>query len=342
MRFFFITVICCFHLIPSATFGQEPKKFTLVVNYKSETNQTMGIGESYFLKQYAAAKFLNDTAIANNNQYVFTGELLYPTAIRVFSYSEKPDFNELLFIDSGYQEVSLTRHDSIVSLSSVISSGIEKEHRGFIKQVGVSDIDKKIPYSSFERYVKNKPDSYVALFALISQVFNYDLSPELKTISTLFDSSIQATKGYEYFAIQYLEKKKIPDLIVKNSRRENVTLNFITTDGKYTIVEFWFTGCEACIPSMMSLKRNYKNISDRVRVISICTDPEGVAPRSLKLMKKLNLPWQYYWDYKANQFGKHTLLYSYPANLLVDNNGLVVGKNIDLSRILDFLPARKH
>jgi thiol-disulfide isomerase/thioredoxin len=339
MKFFFLSAICSFQLVSSAILGQKQKKFTLVVNYKSETNQILGIVESYFFKQYKAATFVNDTVSADNNQYIFTGELLYPTAIRVYNYDKKPNFNELLFIDSGYQEIRLTRHDTIVSLSFTTSSKIEKEHRDFIKKMEVSDIDKKIPFKFFEEYVKNKPNSYVALFALISQVFNYDFSPELKRISTHFDSTIQATKGYEYFTIQYLKSKKIPNLIVKNTKQKSATLNFNNADGKYTFVEFWFTGCTACIPIMLSLKKNYNSLSHRIRVISICTDPKNIVPESLKMIKKLNLPWQNYWDYKANQFEKYTLLYSYPANLLIDNNGLIIGKNVNISGILDFLPA---
>jgi Redoxin len=339
MKFSCFIAICCLHLVTFRAFGQYPMKFTLVVNYKSETNETLHISESYYLKQYRAATFVNDTAIAINKQYFFKGELLYPTAIRVFNLNEKVKFNELIFIDSGYQEIELIKQDTLISMSIVSPTEIEKEHRKFVSEVGVSDLDREIFFEPFELYIRNNPKSYVALFALISQVFNYDFSPEFKKISTYFDSSLQATKGYEYFAIQYLKNKKIPNLIVRNSKQENVTLNFNRADGKYTLVEFWFTGCTGCIPNMLSLKKNYKNLSNNVKIITVCTDTKTLVPQSLKLMKKLNLPWKNYWDYKARQFEKHTLLYMYPGNILIDNNGYIVGKDIDISRVQDFLPT---
>lgn len=342
MKFFFLSAIFCLHSISFISLGQSPATFTLVVNYKSKTNETLHVGESYYLKQYRAATFANDTAIANNkNQYIFTGQLLYPTAIRIYNLHENIRFNELIFIDSGYQEIELTKYDTIISISPISTSKIEKEHRKFLHEIGISNMDKQVPSDFFELYIRNNPKSFVALFVLINQVFNYDFSPELKKISTYFDSSIQATKGYEYFAIQYLKNKKIPNLVVRNSKQENVTLSFNRTDGKYTLVEFWFTGCTGCIPNMLSLKKNYKNLSDKIQIITVCTDPKTIVPQSLKLMKKLNLPWKNYWDYKAKQFEKHTLLYMYPSNLLIDNHGYIIGKDIDISRIFDFLPDKK-
>ncbi|MBS1738196.1 MAG: hypothetical protein JSS98_16560 [Bacteroidetes bacterium] len=54
-------------------------------------------------------------------------------------------------------------------------------------------------------------------------------------------------------------------------------------------------------------------------------------------MQKLNLPWENYWDYGAAQLGRFTNLYIYPGNLLIDNEGYTVGKDIDVREISGFL-----
>lgn len=330
---FFVAIFCCC-LRPYTGVSQQPVKFTLVVNYKAQKNDTLYAGESYYLKQYRSAKFFNDMATIDNNKYFFTGEILYPTAIRIFPSTGKP--NKLIFIDSGYQEINLNRRDSVIALSSISLTKVEKEHREFIKQIGVSDIGKKLPEKNLEKYVKENPNSYIALFALINQTFNYNFSPGLKRIASYFDSSIKASRGYQYYVSQYIVRRKIPALTLQNEKKEDIQLNFVVPNNKYTFVEFWFTGCTGCIPVMLYIKQHYKHLSNKIRIVTVCTD-KNLALGSLKILKNLAPPWKNYWDYNATQFEKYTNLYKYPSNLLIDNNGQTVAKDINISEIFGFI-----
>ena len=87
---------------------------------------------------------------------------------------------------------------------------------------------------------------------------------------------------------------------------------------------------------MQYLKQHFNELSNKVQVITICTDPK-IIPSSLNLLQKLNLPWENYWDYGATQLGRFTNLYIYPANLLIDNEGYTVGKDIVTSEIFSFI-----
>jgi hypothetical protein len=306
------------------------------VNYKAKASDTLYAGESHFLKQYRSASFLRNGISADHDQYFFTGRILYPTAIRLYTLSDKPEINQLVFIDSGYQEIELRRYDSVIMLSRVPSTKVAQEHQEFLKQMGVADMEEKIPETKLEQYVKNNPASYVALFALISQTFNYNFSPALKRIASCFDASVKETKGYRYFASQYIEKREIPALDLKDKKKQNIRLNFVQSNSKYTLVEFWFTGCTACIPVMLYLKQHYKDLSGKVRIITVCTDSE-LQSGALKLLQRLNLPWENYWDYSAAQFGKYANLYKYPGNILIDSNGYIMSKDIDTSEIRAFI-----
>ncbi len=178
------------------------------------------------------------------------------------------------------------------------------------------------------------PKSYVALFAMIDQTFNYHYSPKIKEIAGYFDTMILQTKGFKYFENQYLLNTLILSLNVKNSKDENVNIQFVRTDGKYTLIDFWFRGCIGCLNEMKEIKDKYfANIEKKVRLISICTDVLEVVPESIKVLRKLNIPWENYWDYDASSFMKYTNIYVYPSNLLLNNFGYVIAKDLDIRNI---------
>ena len=336
MRLFFIGTIYLYCLIPYLGIAQHTDRFTLVVNINLEAKDTIYAGESHFLEQYKSAKFFRDSISADHSKFIFTGELLYPTAIRVFSLNNNSKINQLIFIEPGYQEIKLQQHDTTVKVSSFPATKIMQEYQDFLLQVGVPNLDSKVDETKLYNYVKDHPDSYIALFCIIFQTFNYNFTPGLKRIASQFNDTIKSTKGYRYFADQYLLKKKIPLLTLSDENGKQQPIDFERTDGKFTFLEFWFTGCTGCIPAMQYLKQHFNELSNKVQVITICTDPK-IIPSSLNLLQKLNLPWENYWDYGATQLGRFTNLYIYPANLLIDNEGYTVGKDIVTSEIFSFI-----
>lgn len=336
----FLNYLLIFYLMPFIVVSQKTSKFRLVVSYQTSSNDTLQVGESYFLRQYRSANFFKDSFRVDNSQYFFAGELLYPTAIRLFTLSNKTELNKLIFIDSGYQRINLNSYYSMGLLCESQSTKIEREHLEFLKQMEVSDMEKKMSEMRLEQYVKKHPASYVALFALIHQTFNFNLSPGLKRIAFLFDSSIQLTKGYKYFAEEYILEKKIPEVKLKNERGEDVQMNFEQPDGRYTLIEFWFTGCSACIPAKLYLKKFYRDLSTKAQIISVCTD-KNVSPKAKKILNQLGLPWKNYWDYDAAQFSDYINIYIYPSNLLLNEKGYTVGKDIDPTKMLNFILSDK-
>ena len=210
MRLFFIGTIYLYCLIPYLGIAQHTDRFTLVVNINLEAKDTIYAGESHFLEQYKSAKFFRDSISADHSKFIFTGELLYPTAIRVFSLNNNSKINQLIFIEPGYQEIKLQQHDTTVKVSSFPATKIMQEYQDFLLQAGVPNLDSKVDETKLYNYVKDHPDSYIALFCIIFQTFNYNFTPGLKRIASQFNDTIKSTKGYRYFADQYLLKKKIP------------------------------------------------------------------------------------------------------------------------------------
>lgn len=322
--------------IPFALFSQSKKDFTLVIKAPPQFAHQMGAGEAFYLKQYKSAEFLNDSARYNNGQFSFTGQIQYPTAVRIWNNDKGNRFNQLLFIEPGYQEVTVSIHDSTIVLQRP-DTKIEKEYKQFMNFMNVADLNQKLSLPLMEKYIQGKPASYIVLFALIDQTFNYNFQPGFRQLVNLFDSTILTTKGFRYYENQYLIHNKIPALIVKDAKDKNINLQFKRQDGKYTLVEFWWVGCKGCISLMKEMKEKYYTaISDKVRVISVSTDSRGIKLQSIKKLNQLAIPWEAYWDFDASAFSKHALLYIYPTNLLINDKGYIVGKDVDISTIPSF------
>jgi peroxiredoxin len=332
-------LIICFFILPARNFAQEAKKFTLVVKSSVAIDKQINIGEPFFEKQYCAASIINNAADYNNGKYIFSGELLYPTAVRFFGGTGTGSFNELLFIEEGYQEIELAVKDSVVSVIKRPGTNIDQEYMQFQKFVRMDALngtfnDQKMPLDLFEKYLQMNPASYIALFALIDHTFFNDFDPLIKDIAKRFDTSVINTKGFRVFENEYLIQKHIPALMVKDAKDRNVQLQFEATDGKFTLLEFWFASCKWCKPVMKEInEKYYDELSDRVRIIGISTDPKKLIPKSLQVINSLKMKWESFWDYEAVAINKYTTIYSFPGNLLIDNKGNVLGKNIDLSQI---------
>ncbi len=323
--------------IPFTDFAQTTKDFTLVIKAPPQFSRQMGAGEAFYLKQYKAAEFINDSANYSNGQFQFTGQIQYPTAVRIWSNDKGSRFNTLIFIEPGYQEVIVSIPDSSIMVQGP-DTKIEKEYKQFLSLMNISDLDQKLSLSSLEKYTQGQPSSYVVLFALIDQTFNYNFQPEFRRLAASLDSTILTTKGFSYYENQYLIHNKIPPLMVKDAKNKDINLQFERKDGKYTIIEFWWVGCKGCISLMKEMKEKYyASISDKVRVISVATDGRGVKSQSIKRLNQLAIPWETYWDFEANEFSKHALLYMYPTNLLINDKGYIVGKDVDVSTISSFI-----
>lgn len=330
---FLITLLFSLQLFTTLLQAQQAGKFTLVVKSPSEITKHLGAGEAIFFKESWASKLENDSASYEDGAYKFTGHLEYPTAIRIFPTENNFKFNELLFIDTGYQEYKFVIKDSSVFLQRPPTK-TENEVAQFLQFMNTSDFDQKLSYQQLSKYISKSPTSYIALYALINQTFSYDFDPYTRVVVSQFNPTIWDTKGFKHFESQYLLERTLRPIKVSNNRGQEVVLNFKNEDGKLTLLEFWFAGCKGCIPVMQELRdKYYPNLSARLKVIGICTDSKEYMAASQKVLDKIKPQWDTYWDYNAKEFDQHALLYSYPANMLLNKDGKVIAKNIDLSKL---------
>ena len=96
--------------------------------------------------------------------------------------------------------------------------------------------------------------------------------------------------------------------------------------GKYVYLDFWAPWCKACVEDMPALKKVYQE-TDRKRVdfVGIVKDsPKGLA----KFLKKQPLDWTQIISDSANNLVEVYHISGLPTSVLIDPNGIVVGRDL--------------
>jgi peroxiredoxin len=328
--FLFVFIIC-----PLVSLGQE-NNFVLKVHFNEPHVKILFITEAYFFKPFNAATFKIDSSNAQEANFIFEGKVSYPTAVRLMSYNDSIRFKQLIFIDSGYQEINIIRGSNGYIVES--GSAVEKEHKIFLEQMKTKDMDEKIPGEKMLTYIKSNPDSYVGLFALINQTFNYYYLSDFQKILDVFGDEIKHSKGFQYYKSLYAPGKKLADYSVYTKNKKLVKLNFTNDENKYTFLEFWFKGCVGCQEELDKIKGTYsESLRKKLNIISISTDSGKYFEPSRKYIQKQKVLWKNYWDWEAESIKRFTFIYAYPSNLLINSSGNIIAKNVDFSEIDEFL-----
>ena len=101
--------------------------------------------------------------------------------------------------------------------------------------------------------------------------------------------------------------------------------------GKYTLIDFWASWCKPCRMENPNVVRAYNKYHERgLNIISVSLDRQGQKDRWLKAIEDDNMDWyhvsnlQFWQEPIARAYGVRSI----PQTFLLDENGIVIAKNL--------------
>jgi thiol-disulfide isomerase/thioredoxin len=109
---------------------------------------------------------------------------------------------------------------------------------------------------------------------------------------------------------------------------------------KYTLVDFWFGHCSACIgqfPELIKIVNNYKNKGFAMVGISSDTSVADITVWK-NVIKDKFLNWV---QYRTDDVSiKNLRINLFPSNFLLDSEGIIIAKDLDTRQLADFLQEK--
>jgi len=347
--------------------------FTLEGNINIDTGKMLLLS---FCEFYPHSKSTYETKIVNG-KFRFTDSILYPAAFRLLGNigPDKRYLSDIFFVDSGIQKI--TCHMDSIRETPAIENASMREFRGVYQEsylpvknafsnyyhkrdslnhkynhkfpLDISaylsdEFDSVLKYRSIVLlgYVKEHPDSYVALWNLIGW-FGFGYEPIYDSIYDQFSIAIKNTwtgkelaKNLHAASIVSIGKK-FPHFLFLNTKNKKEVLS-IDPHKKYTLIDYWFSHCGPCIgefPELKSLFEKYHDKGFDIKGISVDNKENTNAWKDV--IKQYHLPWKQYLDLNHYEAGK-LHIDAFPTNFLLNEKGEIIAKNIEpdqLKKLLD-------
>lgn len=167
-------------------------------------------------------------------------------------------------------------------------------------------------------------------------------SNQIKSLYTQLDKDFQ-----DPYSIKDIEHFAFPERILEEGdslydfNLTDVNGNLLSTQdlrGKYILMDFWASWCKPCIdqfPALVQINNEFKQ--ENFMMIGVAL--EESENKWLKAVEKNNLSWPnvIYPDGFTGDMAKKYGIRSIPFNLLIDGEGKIIAKDINLTDLRKFL-----
>lgn len=321
-------MLTAFLLIGSSAVTAQQKQDVSIAGTVKGVNS----GKIYLQKFNNKMFFSIDSAEIKNGKYAFSQKLELPELYGLTLNKEKSPL--YIFLESGKitADLDTARYYSASTISGSKSNDLFTAYK---KQRDVK----------IDEFIKQNPGSIVSAYVLYRD-FSYRLTPDqIKENISYLDPALQSTPYVSVLndLVGVLSTvsigKKAPDFTALDPDGKSVSLS--QHRGKYVLLDFWAAWCGPCRRENPNVVKAYQKYHAKgFDVFGVSLDKSKAA--WVKAIKDDQLTWTQvsdlaFWDSApAKLYGVRAI----PANVLIDPDGIIVGRNLrgaDLDKKLEEL-----
>lgn len=195
--------------------------------------------------------------------------------------------------------------------------------------------------STLLKYTERNPNSKIAFWNLVS-LMSWGYEPIFDSIYNNFSDELKRGYAGKILGEKIQDSRQLsvghmfPSFDCQNKNEESFSSQ-IFYKNKFTLVDFWFSKCGPCLVQFSRMRDLYKQYSDSgFEIIGISVDQIRDKKEWEDVIVKEKLVWKQYWD-KDGTESRRFSINAFPTNLLIDNTGKIIDKNISMEALSEFL-----
>jgi thiol-disulfide isomerase/thioredoxin len=196
-------------------------------------------------------------------------------------------------------------------------------------------IDKAVDDSVYAPFVRNHPQSPLAVYVLQLYAKNDPDGPALRSLFDGLSPAVKGSTGGKAFADKLAIAAKTSIGAMAMDFTQNDTLgkpvSLSAFRGKYVLVDFWASWCGPCRAENPNVVSAYAKYHPKgFEILSVSLDRPGDKDKWLKAIYADRLDWTHVSDL---QFWQNAVAVEYgvgsiPQNFLIDPQGKIIGKGL--------------
>lgn len=308
-------------LMMFTSFKQQHPNYTIVGSVKGYADSSV-----MYLSDLSDGSYKDiDSVMILNERFRFKGKLNHPT-VRFAIHSK--DFKDRTPIWVAAGETTITAEKG--KFRNALIVGSKAQALSYVLDSVISAT--KDQPKAYKVFIQKYPSSIVSadILKVYSSSWNKD------TVSMLYQQLTGEAKNSIYGKqvldfLTYNKSPKIGDPFVdfQQATMDGKQVKLSDYKGKVVLLEFWGSWCSPCREGHPFLIKTYNEFKDKgFEILGVAADTDKKI--LVSAIQNDGLPWQNVSDLKGDQ-NKAAIIYGvsyYPANFLIDKNGIIIAKDL--------------